>query len=132
MTMKLLKAWLRIKLRQVSTTGGVAIGLIWLAKQLGYEIPPEFMPSLENIGMALASILLIFMKESGETDALKDAKHQLEIIAHEPPVAPPAAASVQPESQPGSVRSGSAMPPYTGTGTTRDSDSDNPGGGFNG
>lgn len=87
MKLKLFKAWLRIKLRQVSTTGGIAIGLIWLAKQLGYEIPPEYMTSLENIGMALASLLLIFLRESGETDAIKDAQHQIKIAAHEPPPA---------------------------------------------
>lgn len=79
MNLKLLKAWLIIKLRQVSTTGGIAIGLLWLAKLFGWEIPPEYMPYVENIGMAVAAIILIFMRESGETDAIKDAKHQINL-----------------------------------------------------
>jgi hypothetical protein len=57
MNVKLLKAWLMVKLRQVSITGGIAIGLLWLAKLFGYEIPPEYMPYVENIGMALAAII---------------------------------------------------------------------------
>lgn len=126
MKMKLLKAWLKIKLRQASTTGGLALGLVWLVKQFGYEIPPEYMPSLENIGMALAAILLIFMRESGETDAIKDAKHQVEVATHEthvPPVTP-----TQP--QPVSVRRQSPVPPVAGPRTPGGNQP--PSGGFNG
>lgn len=124
MKMKLLKAWLKIKLRQASTTGGLAIGLVWLARQLGYEIPAEYLPSLESIGMGLAAILLIFMQESGETDAIKDAKHQIEVATHATPVPPITPA--QPQSS--SVRRQSPVPPVSPSRTPEHRDH----GGFNG
>ena len=93
----LFKAWLRIKLRQWSSKAGLAVIAISVASSLGYEIPPALLPYVDSLGMLLAGMVLILMRESGETDAIQDAKHQIEVAAHEPPTALPAAAPAEPE-----------------------------------
>lgn len=86
MKWKVIKFWLRLKLRQVSTQGGLALMVLWIVKQFGGEIPAEYLPSLDAIGMALAGMILIFLKESGETDAMH------EIRSDPTPSSPPAPA----------------------------------------
>lgn len=132
MKMKLLKAWLRIKLRQWSSAAGLGVLAIAVAKQLGYEIPPELVPYVDTIGMALAGIVLFFMRESGETDAIRDAKHQIEMAAHDQiPATPAAAATPAPAAlRPGGVRSDPSVHAVTRDKSPRDAN--NPGGGFNG
>lgn len=76
MKMFIIKAWLKIKLKQISTTGGLAILVIWVFKQLGYEISSEYLPYIESIGMAIAGIGLILLKESGETDKITEVKNE--------------------------------------------------------
>lgn len=79
MDKKLIKAWLRVKLRQVTTAGGIAVGVVWVANLLGFQIPAEYLPIIENIGIGLASLILILMRESGETDAMKNVRdHQID------------------------------------------------------
>lgn len=74
--MFIIKTWLKIKLKQISTTGGLAVLAVWIFKQLGYEIPNEYLPQIENIGMAVAGIGLILLKESGEADKITEVKNE--------------------------------------------------------
>jgi hypothetical protein len=67
----LIKGYLRIKLKQISTVGGIGIALVMIARAVGISIPVEMTPLIENLGMAVIAIILFFLKESGENDEIK-------------------------------------------------------------
>jgi hypothetical protein len=79
MNKTLLKRYLALKLRQVSTVGGIGVALVMLAKIFGFEIPSELVGPIENLALAAIAIALFFLKESGEDDAVKEMTHDANV-----------------------------------------------------
>jgi hypothetical protein len=66
----------RRKLTQPSTIAG-AVALIYAAfRFFGVELSPEIGASLNDMVLAIIGILLVLLRESGEKDAIEEAKAQ--------------------------------------------------------
>ena len=72
MNRALLMRYLVVKLKQISTVGGIGVFLVLVARIFGVEIPAELVGPLENFALALVSIALFFLKESGEDVAVRE------------------------------------------------------------
>ena len=79
MNKTLLKRYLALKLRQISTVGGIGVALVMLARVFGFEIPSEMVGPVENLALAVIAIALFFLKESGEDVAVKDILHDANV-----------------------------------------------------
>jgi hypothetical protein len=79
MNKTLLKRYLALKLRQVSTVGGIGVALVMLARVFGFEIPSEMVGPIENLALAAIAIALFFLKESGEDVAVKEMTHDANV-----------------------------------------------------
>ena len=66
MNRALLMRYLILKLKQVSTVGGIGVAIVMLAKVLGFEIPSELVGPIENLALAAIAIVLFFLKESAK------------------------------------------------------------------
>jgi hypothetical protein len=64
------------KLTQPSTIAG-AVALIYAGfRYIGVELSPEISASLNDLVLAVIGILLVLLRESGEKDAVEEAKQK--------------------------------------------------------
>ncbi len=64
------------KLTQPSTIAG-AVALIYAGfRYIGVELSPEISANLNDLVLAIIGILLVLLRESGEKDALEEAKQK--------------------------------------------------------
>jgi hypothetical protein len=66
----------RRKLTQPSTIAGIVAVIYAGFRFFGVELSPELSASLNDLVLAVIGILLVFLRESGEQDAIEEAKAQ--------------------------------------------------------